>query len=69
VPERLLHRHLAEIADCRGDRRVLIHADGTVPFSLVQEILAASRDAGFAELSLVTFRGTRFEAWKKGGAV
>jgi hypothetical protein len=69
VPERVLRQQLAEIAARGVDRQVLIHADGSVPFSLVQTVLAASRDAGFTELSLVTFRGTRFEAWQRGGDV
>lgn len=69
VPERTLRHELARIAAGGVDRHVLIHADGTLPFSLVQTVLAASRDAGFTELSLVTFRGTLFEAWQKGGAV
>ena len=69
VPERALRHQLAEIAARGVDRHVLIHADGSVPFSSVQTVLAASRDAGFTELSLVTFRGTRFEAWQRGGDV
>jgi biopolymer transport protein ExbD len=69
VPERVLRQQLAEIAKRGVDRDVLIHADGSVPFSLVQTVLAASRDAGFKEVSLVTFRGTLFEAWRKGGDV
>jgi biopolymer transport protein ExbD len=51
------------------DRHVLVRADGSVPFALVQDLLTASRDAGYTEVSLVTFRGTRLEAWEKGGAV
>ena len=69
VPERALRQQLAEITAGSVDRHVLIHADGSVPFSLVQTVLAASRDAGFVEVSLITFRGTRFEAWQKGGDV
>ena len=69
VPERVLRDRLAEIAARGVDRHVLIHADGSVPFSSVQTVLAASRDAGFRELSLVTFRGTLLEAWQRGGDV
>lgn len=70
VPPRILRRELAGIAARTGvDRHVLIRADGSVPFSVVQGVLAASRDAGFRELSLVTFRGTRIEAWQRGGTV
>lgn len=69
VPQRDLRRQLAAIADRTGSRPVLVHADGSVPFALVQDVLAASRDAGYTEVSLVTFRGMRIEAWEKGGAV
>jgi biopolymer transport protein ExbD len=69
VPQRDLRRQLAAIAHRTGDRHVLVHADGSVPFALVQDVLAASRDAGYTEVSLVTFRGTRIDAWEKGGAV
>jgi biopolymer transport protein ExbD len=69
VPGRILREQLAGIAARGVDRQVHIHADRKVPFSWVQEILVASRDAGFTEVSLVTFRGTRIDALQKGGAV
>ena len=69
VAQRDLGRELAVLAARGGDRHVLVHADGSVPFALVEDVLAASRDAGYAEVSLVTFKGTRMEAWDKGGAV
>ena len=70
VPQSLLRRELGELATQTGtDRHVLVRADGAVPFAIVQDILAASRAAGYTEFSLVTFRGTRLEAWQKGGAV
>ena len=69
VPEGKLRQQLAAIASRGVDRQVLIHADRHVPFSRVQDVLAASRDAGFREVSLVTFRGPRIDALQKGGAV
>lgn len=56
VPEGNLRQQLAAIAARGLDRQVLIHADRSLPFSRVQEVLAASRDAGFAEVSLVAKR-------------
>jgi biopolymer transport protein TolR len=70
VPRRDLRHELVRVAACTStDRHVLVRADGSLPFALVQDVLTASRDAGYTEVSLVTFRGTRLEAWEKGGAV
>jgi len=64
VPAKQLGSELAYIVSKTGTQRnVVISADSSVPFSLVQNVLAASRDAGFNQLSLVTFRGPRIEAW------
>jgi biopolymer transport protein ExbD len=70
VPRRVLRHELVRLAALTStNRHVLVRADGSVPFGLVQDVLTASRDAGYTEVSLVTFRGTRMEAWEKGGAV
>jgi biopolymer transport protein ExbD len=64
VPAKQLGSELASIASKTGTQRnVVISADSSVPFSLVQNVLAASRDAGFNQLFLVTYRGPRIEAW------
>jgi biopolymer transport protein TolR len=61
---------LLQSAQATGkDRHILIRADGAVPYSSVEQVLRATRTAGFNRVSLVTFRGTLFNAWQRGGAV
>lgn len=49
-----------------SDRPLFLSADRTVPFALVQEVLRATRDAGFTKVALVTFEGTVLEAYNLG---
>lgn len=63
-----LRSALQEIAARNPQRSVQIHADGAVRYGAIEDVLVAARSAGFAELSLMTFRGTRFEAWQRHGA-
>jgi biopolymer transport protein ExbD len=50
-------------------RNVIISADGSVPYSLVQDVLAGANAAGFQRLALVTFRGTQLDALQKSGVI
>jgi biopolymer transport protein TolR len=69
VPLRDLSHELRRINLRHMKRHLLLSADGRVPFGSVQEILRAVRDAGCTKVTLVTFRGTRLEAWQHSGAV
>lgn len=69
VPQGRLRAELEKISAYSSERHVLISADGAVPYATVEAVLVATRDAGFHRTSLVTFRGTRLEAWHRGGAV
>jgi biopolymer transport protein ExbD len=69
IPLPSLASELSRLAAIAPDRHVLITADGTVPFGVVQQVLRASREAGFRNLTLVTFRGNRLQAFRLGAAV
>jgi biopolymer transport protein ExbD len=70
VPREALRSELHQIAErTNRERHILISADSSVSFAAVRDVLAASRDAGFDKMSLITFRGTRWDAWHRGGAV
>lgn len=69
VPAARLKSELGRLASYGPDRQVLVRADGAVSYAAVEDVLAAARDAGFERLSLLTFRGPRLEAWRRGGHV
>ncbi len=66
VPSAMLSGTVTDIAS-RSPRRVRVMADGSVPYGVVQDVMRASRAAGFGEVSLVTYHGIAAEAWRKGG--
>ena len=52
-------------------RRLLISADGAVPYGRVADMILAARYAGYDRLTFITFRGTPLEAAQRehaGGA-
>jgi biopolymer transport protein ExbD len=66
VPTPQLQTQLVGILEQTGERSVVVSADGSVPFDVVRQVLQATRDAGFTEVSLVTFRGTILGAYERG---
>jgi biopolymer transport protein ExbD len=70
VPAKALQSELATLGRRTStNRNVLISADRTVPYSAVQDVLAAAHGSGFENLALVTFRGTRLDVMQKGGGI
>jgi len=70
VPPHALRSELMTLARRTStDRNVLVSADRSVPYSVVQDVLAAANASGFQRLALVTFRGSRLEALQKGGVI
>lgn len=54
LPEDLLIRELYDpLLVMRGKKRIEVHADKTIPWSVLKRILHTARTAGFEELSLV----------------
>jgi biopolymer transport protein ExbD len=62
LPIRSLRDELTTIHEQTGERIVVVEADASVPFGLIADVLRASRDAGFGNASLMTFRGNALEA-------
>jgi biopolymer transport protein ExbD len=68
IPRATLQSELQKIATRTPRRHVFINADRTVSYALVEDVIRSLRGAGFTRVSLVTFRGTRLEAWQRGAA-
>jgi biopolymer transport protein ExbD len=69
VPAAQLESELRRLASYGPGRQILVSADGDVSYAAVEHVLVAARAADFERLSLMTFRGTRLEAWERGADV
>lgn len=67
VRHSMLSATLADLVASRGKRRVVVTADGSVRYGVVEDVMRASCTAGVGEVSLVTYFGIAGEAWAKGG--